>query len=186
MPCLGLSMPGNSSRSAARHRRSGRDEKSGTGEGSHGVCEVSRRRRMLVRFVTRLLNSCHSIEMKPAMRRDSPRQQFDDPTQHRSSKPFVLITFCILGLTGLLAAQENPPVAARNKPHSSQLSATVVDTSGAVIAGAIVEVRGASGAAQRTVQSDGNGFFTISGLPAGDYRLGVSHPALKPKKSPSP
>ncbi|HTT18945.1 MAG TPA: TonB-dependent receptor [Candidatus Sulfotelmatobacter sp.] len=119
------------------------------------------------------------------MRRDSPRQQFDYcPTQHRNSKPFVLITFCILGVTSLLAAQENPPVAASNKPHSPQLSATIVDISGAVIAGAIVEVRSASGAVQRTVRSDGNGFFTISGLPAGDYRLEVSHPGFETKEVP--
>ncbi|HTT17997.1 MAG TPA: TonB-dependent receptor, partial [Candidatus Sulfotelmatobacter sp.] len=119
------------------------------------------------------------------MRRASPRQQFDyRPTQHRNSKPFVLITFCILGVTGLLAAQENPPVAASNMPHSPQLSATVVDTSGAVIAGASVEVRSASGVAQRTVRSDGNGFFTVSGLPAGDYRLEISHPGFETKEIP--
>ena len=119
------------------------------------------------------------------MRRASPRQQFDyRPTQHRSSKPFVLITFCILAVTGLLAAQENAPVATSNKPHSPQLSATVDDTSGAVIAGAIVEVRSVSGAVQRTVRSDGNGFFTISGLPAGDYRLEISHPGFETKEIP--
>jgi len=104
--------------------------------------------------------------------------------QHRNSKPFVLITFCILGVTGLLAAQENAPVATSNKPHSPQLSATVDDTSGAVIAGAIVEVRSVSGAVQRTVRSDGNGFFTISGLPAGDYRLEISHPGFETKEIP--
>jgi len=123
--------------------------------------------------------------MKPAMRRASPRQQFDyRPTQHRNSKPLVLITFCILGVTGLLAAQGNVPVATSNTPHSPQLSATVVDTSGAVIAGAIVEVRSASGAVQRTVRSDGNGFFTVSGLPAGDYRLEISHPGFETKEIP--
>ena len=104
--------------------------------------------------------------------------------QHRNSKPFVLITFCILGVTGLLAAQENAPVATSNKPYSPQLSATVDDTSGAVIAGAIVEVRSVSGAVQRTVRSDGNGFFTISGLPAGDYRLEISHPGFETKEIP--
>ena len=104
--------------------------------------------------------------------------------QHRNSKPFVLITFCILGVTGLLAAQENAPVATSNKPYSPQLSATVDDTSGAVIAGAIVEVRSPSGAVQRTVRSDGNGFFTVSGLPVGDYRLEISHPGFETKEIP--
>ena len=119
------------------------------------------------------------------MRRGSSRQQFDSrPRQHRNSKPFVLTVFCIIGVTGLLAAQENASVATSNKPHSPQLSATVDDTSGAVIAGAIVEVRSASGAVQRTVRSDGNGFFTISGLPAGDYRLEISHPGFETKEIP--
>jgi len=118
------------------------------------------------------------------MRRGSPRQQLDNHlTPHRNSKPFVL-TFCVLGVTGLLAAQENAPVATSNKTHSPQLSATVVDTSGAVIAGAIVEVRSAGGAVQRTVQSDSNGSFTISYLPAGNYRLEVSHPGFETKEIP--
>ena len=56
----------------------------------------------------------------------------------------------------------------------TQLSGTVVDTSGAVIAGATVQVRSANGTVQRTTQSDTNGSFIISGLSAGNYRLVVS------------
>ena len=65
-----------------------------------------------------------------------------------------------------------------------QLSGTVVDTSGAVIAGATVQVRSANGTVQRTTQSDTNGSFTISGLPAGNYRLVVSHPGFETKEIP--
>ena len=68
----------------------------------------------------------------------------------------------------------------------NQLSGTVVDTSGAVIAGATVQVRSANGTVQTTTQSDTNGSFIISGLSAGNYRLVVSIPVLKPKKFPSP
>ena len=57
---------------------------------------------------------------------------------------------------------------------SPQLSGTVVDSSGAAIAGAAVEVRSTDGATQKTTQSDSNGAFMISGLSAGDYRLIIS------------
>jgi hypothetical protein len=63
-----------------------------------------------------------------------------------------------------------------------QLSGTVVDTSGAVIAGATVQVRSAGGSVQRTTQSDGNGSFIISGLSAGNYRLVVSRPGFETKE----
>ena len=56
----------------------------------------------------------------------------------------------------------------------TQLSGTVVDTSGAVIAGATVQVRSANGTVQKTIRSDTNGSFIISGLSAGNYRLVVS------------
>ena len=88
-------------------------------------------------------------------------------------------------LTALLvAAQDNAPVPASDKP---QFSGTVVDTSGAAIGEATVLVQSANGTVLTTTQSDTNGSFTISGLSAGDYRLVVSHvQVLKPKKSQSP
>jgi len=65
-----------------------------------------------------------------------------------------------------------------------RLSGTVVDTSGAVIAGATVQVRSANGALQKTTQSDANGFFIISGLSTGNYRLLVSNPRFETKEIP--
>ena len=65
-----------------------------------------------------------------------------------------------------------------------QLSGTVVDSSGAVIAGATVQVRSANGPVQKTTQSDENGTFVISGLAAGDYRLVVSEPDFETKEVP--
>jgi hypothetical protein len=64
----------------------------------------------------------------------------------------------------------------------TELSGTVVDTSGAVIVGATVQVRSAKGAVQKTIQSDSNGSFSISGLPAGNYRLVVSNPGFETKE----
>ena len=63
------------------------------------------------------------------------------------------------------------------------LSGTVVDASGAVIAGATVQVRSANGTVQVTTQSDKNGSFVISGLLAGDYRLAVSNPGFETKET---
>jgi hypothetical protein len=65
-----------------------------------------------------------------------------------------------------------------------QLSGTVFDTSGAVIAGATVQVLSANGAVQITTRPDPNGSFIISGLSAGDYRLVVSNPAFETKEIP--
>ena len=74
--------------------------------------------------------------------------------------------------------------AAANAQGITQLSGTVVDTSGAVIAGATVQVRSAKSAVQITTQSDTYGSFIISGLSAGDYRLVVSSPGLETKEIP--
>ena len=88
-------------------------------------------------------------------------------------------------LTSLLAvAQEKTAVPARDKTSPPQLTGTVVDTSGAVIAGATVQVRSANGTVQRTTHSDPNGAFVISGLPAGDYQLVVSNPGFETKETP--
>ncbi|MGA7645824.1 MAG: TonB-dependent receptor, partial [Terriglobales bacterium] len=68
--------------------------------------------------------------------------------------------------------------------YPAQLSGTVVDTSGAVIAGATVQVRSANGTVQKTIQSDTNGSFIVSGLAAGNYRLVVSAPGFETKEIP--
>ena len=81
----------------------------------------------------------------------------------------------------MLSAQEDHTQAMAEPP---QLSGTVVDTSGAVIAGATVLARSANGTVQITTQSDANGSFIISGLSAGDYQLVVSNPRFETKEIP--
>jgi outer membrane receptor protein involved in Fe transport len=81
--------------------------------------------------------------------------------------------FLLLLVPGLLFAQ-----------GITQLSGTVIDTSGAVIVGATVQVRSANGTVQITTQSDTNGSFIISGLSAGDYQLVVSNPNFETKEIP--
>ena len=83
-----------------------------------------------------------------------------------------------------LAAQEKIATAASDKADPPQLSGTVVDTSGAVIAGATLQLRTPDRALLRTVQSDRNGAFLISGLPAGDYRLVVLNSDFETKEIP--
>jgi outer membrane receptor protein involved in Fe transport len=76
------------------------------------------------------------------------------------------------------------PVANNDQPDPLQLSGTVVDTSGAVVAGAAVQVRNANGSVRTTTESDTNGSFAISGIPAGDYQLVVSDPGFETKEMP--
>ncbi len=109
--------------------------------------------------------------------------------------PFALFAVASLLSTQPRAAQQSAirgqvrdpqgrPLATSEKAYPPQLSGTVVDTSGAVIAGATVLVRSANGRAQKTTESDENGTFTISGLSAGDYQLVVSNPGFATKEMP--
>ncbi len=83
-----------------------------------------------------------------------------------------------------IAPQEKTPFATNDKAHPPQLTGDVVDTSGATIAGATVEVRSADGAVQKLTQSDSNGSFSISGLSAGSYRIVVSSPGFATNEMP--
>ena len=87
-------------------------------------------------------------------------------------RPYFLLAML---LTSLLAvAQENAP----------QLSGTVVDSSGAVISGATVQVRSADGTVQGRTKSNENGSFVISGLSTGNYQLVVSNTGFETKETP--
>jgi len=107
-----------------------------------------------------------------------------------SSTIIRLVALCLfLVYAGLLAgtehnaaAQEKAPAATSDKAYPIQLSGIVVDTSGAAIAGATVQVRSASGATLKTAQSETNGSFILSGLAAGDYRLVVSNAGFETKE----
>jgi hypothetical protein len=101
--------------------------------------------------------------------------------------------FVLFASASLLSAQQSAigghvldpqghPAAASDKAYPPQLSGTVVDTSGAVIGGATVQVQSANGTQQSATQSDRNGSFIISGLSAGHYRLVVSNPGFEAKE----
>jgi hypothetical protein len=115
----------------------------------------------------------------------------------KSFSAFVLIVFfcapiaraadrakTLKGTPLLVAAEEKTLLATSDKAYPAQLSGTVVDTSGAVIAAATVQVRSENGTVQRTTQSDRYGSFIISGLAAGNYRVVVSSPDFETKEMP--
>jgi hypothetical protein len=87
-------------------------------------------------------------------------------------------------ISGQVLDLQDHRASTSGKNDSPQLSGTVVDTSGAVIAGASVMVRTADGTVQRWTQSDSNGAFSISVLAAGDYRLVVSDPGFEIQDMP--
>jgi hypothetical protein len=93
-----------------------------------------------------------------------------------------LATLLFLSCSAFAQSPQGHPVATSDRVHPSQLSGTVVDTSGAAIAGATVQLRSADGTVQRTTPSDRNGSFVISGLATGHYRLVVSNPGFETKE----
>ena len=64
----------------------------------------------------------------------------------------------------------------------AEISGTVVDTSGAVIAGATVQVRGADGGVARTTETNASGGFAVAGVAAGSYRLVVTDAGFESKE----
>jgi Carboxypeptidase regulatory-like domain/TonB dependent receptor/TonB-dependent Receptor Plug Domain len=90
----------------------------------------------------------------------------------------LLAVSCCLLTTRAARAQ----LTTSDQAYPSQLSGSVVDASGALIAGATVQVRSTDGTVQRTAQSDRNGSFHVSGLSPGNYRLVVSNPDFESKE----
>jgi hypothetical protein len=81
-----------------------------------------------------------------------------------------------------IGEQDKAAPAAKVQTDSNKLSGTVVDTSGAVIAGATVQVRSVDGALRATTQSDRNGAFNLTELPVGSYRIVVVNPGFETKE----
>lgn len=65
----------------------------------------------------------------------------------------------------------------------SQVTGTVVDASGAAIAGASVEIRSANGEIEKRVSSDRNGSFAVSGLSPGRYQVLVANRDFESKET---
>jgi len=97
---------------------------------------------------------------------------------HRTISVALLTVALLLSTQTAIGAQmpnsqsQSPDMSERSA--LSRLSGTVVDTSGAVISGATIHVQTTNGSLQKSAQTDKNGIFMISGLPAGNYQLVVS------------
>jgi outer membrane receptor protein involved in Fe transport len=63
----------------------------------------------------------------------------------------------------------------------STIEGTIKDAQGSVISGAQVVVKSQSLGIERTATSDGNGFYRIAALPAGNYTLTISHTGFAPR-----
>jgi len=81
-----------------------------------------------------------------------------------------------------MALQETAPDVATKRAFTLEVSGTVVDMSGALMARATVQVQSANGTLRRTAQTDRSGAFDLSGLPPGIYRLAVSKTDFEPKE----
>src|SRR5579883_2588475 len=60
-----------------------------------------------------------------------------------------------------------------------RISGTVIDPSGATVAGAKVVITNTGTDAGRTVTTDEHGFYVAEQLPIGAYRVSVDHPGFK-------
>jgi hypothetical protein len=65
--------------------------------------------------------------------------------------------------------------AARAQVGNADLSGVVQDTTGAMVPGAAATLQNVQTGAQRTTKSNGSGAFLFSSVPAGDYKLTVTH-----------
>jgi hypothetical protein len=77
----------------------------------------------------------------------------------------------------LPAQQPIPTLPSQNPAHASVragLTGTIVDATGAVIAGATVLVRSTNSRVQKATQTDKGGAFALSNMPIGSYRVFVS------------
>ena len=79
---------------------------------------------------------------------------------------------------------QSRPVANSEKTSLPQLAGTVIDASGAVIAGATVQLLSASGSVLKITHSDRNGSFILTALVPGNYKLIVSNPDFETKEIP--
>src|SRR6476620_11003217 len=85
-------------------------------------------------------------------------------------KIFVLILFAAATVTSS---------SAQAQASAADLTGTVVDPNGAVVAGATVTARNAGTSIQRTATSGDDGTYRLIGLPPGEYEVTAEAPTFK-------
>lgn len=91
---------------------------------------------------------------------------------HCSTIAKLLLPFCAALLFLLL------PLATRAQ-DTGYIAGTVTDNSGAAVAGAKVVISTVSGNLNRETQTNGDGAYTVAGLPGGTYNLTVTAPGFQ-------
>src|SRR5690242_11915582 len=92
---------------------------------------------------------------------------------HRPSKQRNSILRVLLLWLCVLVVALTLPLASRAQ-DTGYISGTVVDKSGAAVAGAEVVIANASGSFTRTTSTNNDGAYTVAGLPGGTYNVTVS------------
>jgi hypothetical protein len=82
----------------------------------------------------------------------------------------VCVAALLLGFGGLFLKAQIPV---------GRISGTVADPTGAAVAGAPVTITNTDTQAQRTVSTDGRGFYSMGGLPIGPYKVEVDQTGFK-------
>jgi Carboxypeptidase regulatory-like domain/TonB dependent receptor/TonB-dependent Receptor Plug Domain len=86
----------------------------------------------------------------------------------KRSRPSLIVLSLTLFMFHILSA------SAAAQTTTSTIEGTVADVNGAVVAGAEVKVSGTTLASERSTTTDADGFYRLTALPAGAYRLTVS------------
>ena len=80
--------------------------------------------------------------------------------------------YCLLALLVLLPAAYPQSIVGR-------ISGSVTDQSRAVVAGATINITDEATKLTRTTKTDTNGFYVVTALPVGNYKVEVEHPGFK-------
>ena len=81
----------------------------------------------------------------------------------------LLTAVCIFALSGM----------AQSQAAAADLSGTVVDQSGAVVAGATIRAKGVATGISRTTTTDSQGSYQLIGLPPGEYEITAEAASFK-------
>jgi hypothetical protein len=96
--------------------------------------------------------------------------------RNRATKFGIVCLLLSVAFAAIAVAQTGKMDGSRTMPS---LAGTVVDASGAAIAGATLRVQSANGYVVATASADRNGSFLIPGLAPGSYQLVVSDPGFE-------